>query len=52
MHMLPKQGIEVRLAENDSPAALAGQIDRNTLAVFAETIGNPAGNVADIEETA
>ena len=51
-HMLPKQGIDVRLADNDSPAALERHIDENTRAVFAETIGNPAGNVADIEAIA
>ena len=51
-HMLPKQGIEVRLAADDSPAALEEHIDENTRAVFAETIGNPAGNIADIEAIA
>lgn len=51
-HMLPKQGIEVRLAADDSPAALEAHIDENTRAVFAETIGNPAGNIADIEAIA
>ena len=48
-HMLPKMGIEVRFAEDDSPAALEKLIDEKTSAVFAEAIGNPAGNVADIE---
>ena len=48
-HMLPKQGIEVRFADDDSPASLERLIDNKTVAVFAETIGNPAGNVADIE---
>ena len=48
-HMLPKQGIEVRFAEDDSPASLERLIDNKTIAVFAETIGNPAGNIADIE---
>ena len=51
-HMLPRQGIDVRLAEDDSPAALERHIDENTVAVFAETIGNPAGNIADIEAIA
>ena len=51
-HMLPKQGIDVRLADDDSPAALERHIDENTRAVFAETIGNPAGNIADIEAIA
>ena len=48
-HMLPKQGIEVRFAEDDSAAALKKLINKKTVAVFAETIGNPAGNIADIE---
>ena len=51
-HMLPRQGIEVRLAEDDSRAALEKLIDDKTVAVFAETIGNPAGNIADIEAIA
>ena len=51
-HMLPKQGIEVRFAEDDDPANLAKLIDGKTSAVFAETIGNPAGNIADIEAIA
>ena len=51
-HMLPRQGIDVRLAEDDSPAAMQQLIDDRTIAVFAETIGNPAGNIADIEAIA
>jgi O-acetylhomoserine (thiol)-lyase len=51
-HMLPKQGIEVRFAENDSPEAIEKLIDGKTKAVFCETIGNPAGNIVDIEAVA
>lgn len=51
-HMLPKQGIDVRFAADDSPASIAALIDENTVAVYAETIGNPAGNVVDIEALA
>ena len=51
-HMLPKQGIEVRFAENDSPEAIEKLIDAKTKAVFCETIGNPAGNIIDIEAVA
>lgn len=51
-HMLPKQGIKVRFAEDDQPANLEALIDENTVAVYAETIGNPAGNIADIEAIA
>jgi O-acetylhomoserine (thiol)-lyase len=46
--MLPKQGIEVRFAKDDSPAALEKLIDAKTKAVFFETIGNPAGNIVDV----
>lgn len=48
-HMLPGQGIDVRFAEDDSPEALEKLIDDKTAAVFLESIGNPAGNVSDIE---
>ena len=51
-HMLPKQGIEVRFAEDDRPGNLEALIDEDTIAVYAETIGNPAGNIADIEAIA
>jgi len=48
-HILPKQGIAGRFAENDSLEAVEKLIDENTRAVFCESVGNPAGNVADIE---
>jgi len=48
-HMLPSQGIEVRFAEDDSAEAIEKLIDENTKAVFCETIGNPAGNIIDLE---
>ena len=48
-HMLPKQGIEVRFAEDDQASSLEKLIDDKTSAVFIETMGNPAGNVTDIE---
>lgn len=51
-HMLPKQGIEVRFAENDSAEAIEKLIDAKTKAVYCETIGNPAGNIVDIEAIA
>ena len=51
-HMLPKQGIDVRFAKDDHPDSLEALIDENTVAVFAETIGNPAGNITDIEAIA
>jgi O-acetylhomoserine (thiol)-lyase len=48
-HILPKQGIGGRFAETDHPDAVERLIDENTRAVFCESVGNPAGNVADIE---
>src|SRR5210317_2259301 len=48
-HMLPRQGIEVRFASDDSAASMAKHIDAKTTAIFCESIGNPAGNVVDIE---
>ncbi len=48
-HILPKQGITTRFAETDSPDAVERLIDENTRAVYCESVGNPAGNVADIE---
>ena len=51
-HMLPGLGFDVRFAEDDSPEALEKLIDDKTAAVFLESIGNPPGNVADIEAIA
>ena len=51
-HILPKLGIGAKFAESDRPEALAALIDENTRAVFCETVGNPAGNVCDIEALA
>ena len=51
-HMLPRQGIEVRFAEDDSVKAMQGLIDDKTTAIFCESIGNPAGNIVDIEALA
>jgi O-acetylhomoserine (thiol)-lyase len=51
-HLLPSQGVMVRFAESDRPEAIERQIDNNTCAVFCESVGNPAGNICDIEELA
>lgn len=48
-HMLPKLGIEVRFAKDDHPASLEPLIDKKTAAVFCESLGNPAGNIPDME---
>jgi len=52
MHSFPRQGIEVRLAQAHDFDAIDKLIDENTKAVFCESIGNPAGNVVDIEKLA
>jgi len=52
MHSFPRQGIEVRMAAADDFAAFDRLIDANTKAVFCESIGNPAGNVVDIQRLA
>lgn len=51
-HMLPKLGIDVRFADSDSAEALQRHIDDKTTAVFCESIGNPAGNIVDLEAVA
>ena len=51
-HMLPRQGIDVRFAADDSADAMAKLIDDKTAAVYCESIGNPAGNIVDIEALA
>ena len=51
-HQLPALGIDVRFAEDDSPEALERLIDANTKALYCESIGNPAGNIADIPRLA
>src|SRR5207245_6899943 len=51
-HVLARQGITARFAESDHAAAIEQLIDDNTKAVFCESIGNPAGNVCDIEALA
>jgi O-acetylhomoserine (thiol)-lyase len=52
MHSLPRQGIETRMAAADDFEAFDKLIDDKTKAVFCESIGNPAGNVVDIERLA
>ena len=50
-HTLPKLGIKVHFVE-PHPAAFAEAVTDKTKAFFAETIGNPLGNVIDIEGVA
>jgi O-acetylhomoserine (thiol)-lyase len=48
-HILPAQGVTVRFTESDRPEAIEKLIDDKTRAVFCESVGNPAGNICDIE---
>lgn len=51
-HSMPRQGVEVRMAAHDDFTGLESHIDENTKALFCESIGNPAGNVVDIQKLA
>jgi O-acetylhomoserine (thiol)-lyase len=51
-HILPRLGVTVKLARSDQPAELAALIDDNTRGLFCETVGNPAGNICDLEALA
>jgi len=51
-HVLPSLGIEGRFAVDDEADSIKSLIDERTSAVFLETIGNPAGNVVDLEAVA
>ena len=49
-HTLPKQGIEVRFFDYRHPEQLEQLIDSKTKLVFAESIGNPLGNVVELKK--
>ena len=51
-HTLPQMGITTRFANPDDLDTLGPLIDDKTKAVFCESIGNPAGNVLDLEKIA
>ncbi|WP_220814694.1 bifunctional O-acetylhomoserine aminocarboxypropyltransferase/cysteine synthase [Pseudomonas paralcaligenes] len=51
-HTLPRFGIQTRFAAHDDIAALEALIDDRTKAVFCESIGNPAGNIVDLQALA
>jgi O-acetylhomoserine (thiol)-lyase len=51
-HLLPSLGVKVRFAKSDHAADIAALIDEDTRAVFCESVGNPAGNICDIEALA
>jgi O-acetylhomoserine (thiol)-lyase len=47
-HFLPGLGIGVRFAASDSAADVERVIDDDTRAIYCESVGNPAGNIADL----
>ncbi|MEV0456664.1 O-acetylhomoserine aminocarboxypropyltransferase/cysteine synthase family protein [Catellatospora methionotrophica] len=51
-HLLRKMNVELAWVDPDDPQAWRDAVRPNTKAFFAETIGNPAGNVLDIETVA
>lgn len=51
-HTLPQFGITVRFADYRSPESFAELIDERTKAIYVESIGNPLGNITDIEAVA
>lgn len=51
-HSLPQQGIDVRFADEDDVEGIAALIDERTKLLFCESIGNPAGNIVDIQKLA
>jgi O-acetylhomoserine (thiol)-lyase len=51
-HTFPKQGVDVRMVSADDFEGFENAIDENTRAIFCESIGNPAGNIVDIEKLA
>jgi O-acetylhomoserine (thiol)-lyase len=51
-HTFPRQGIDVRMVSHDDYEGVEKQIDDRTRAIFCESIGNPAGNIVDIERLA
>lgn len=51
-HVLPRYGIEVRFAPDDTAEAILPLVDGRTKAFFCESVGNPAGNVIDLAPVA
>lgn len=51
-HTFPQFGIQTRFADYRDPQSFAKLIDERTKAVFIESIGNPGGNITDIEAVA
>ncbi|AWB46006.1 O-acetylhomoserine aminocarboxypropyltransferase [Paenibacillus sp. CAA11] len=50
--MLPKLGIHVRFVDASNPENFRAAITEKTKAIYAETLGNPKGDILDIEAVA
>ena len=48
-HVLPRFGVTTRFCAADDAAGIEALIDARTIALFCESVGNPAGNICDIE---
>ena len=48
VHTLARFGMGARLAASDRPADIEAAVNADTRAVFCESVGNPAGNIADL----
>ena len=51
-HTFPQMGINCRFIHPDNLDNMGSLIDARTKAVYCESIGNPAGNVVDLEKVA
>jgi len=51
-HTMPQMGINTRFVDPEKPEDITALVDENTKAVYCESIGNPAGNVVDIQRVA
>lgn len=51
-HTLPLSGITTRFADPRHPETFEPLIDERTKAIFAESVGNPLGNITDIAKLA
>ncbi|MGN0034999.1 MAG: O-acetylhomoserine aminocarboxypropyltransferase/cysteine synthase family protein, partial [Coriobacteriales bacterium] len=51
-HTLPTYGISTTFVDPDEPGSFEAAIRDNTKAIFVETLGNPNGNIVDIDQVA
>ena len=51
-HTFPQFGIQTRFADYRDPDSYAPLIDARTKAIYVESLGNPQGNITDIEAIA